>query len=228
MKVLQNLVLILCFTGLIYSQSNKTFKLKGTVYDINRARVVGTEILVKNKDEKVFKTRTNDSGEYEIILPIGSYNVEFTTIGFKTLIVNGLTVNSEIKKDLDVTLEVGRCEDCNGAIYGERWDDLAVLSGYVYDSNGAVIENAEITFRDFDNRIRQIKTNIQGRYYVSIHNGNYSIEVEAAGFKKFKVDRYLAVGTQKGLSLDIVLEVKSCDDPTMNCLIVPISPTKSN
>jgi hypothetical protein len=42
-----------------------------------------------------------------------------------------------------VTLEVGRCEDCNGAIYGERSDDFATLSGNVYDAKGSLIVGAK-------------------------------------------------------------------------------------
>ena len=138
MKILQILVLISCFCFLAYGQSSsKVFSLSGTVYDINKAVVVGAEITVNNTKGKIQKDRTNDSGEYEIVLPIGSYTITFYQNGFKTLRVTNLEINSEIKKNLDVTLEVGRCEDCNGALYGERWDDFATLSGVVYDSSGA-------------------------------------------------------------------------------------------
>lgn len=227
MKVLQILVFFICFCGLVFSQSQKTFKLTGTVYDINKAHVSGTNILIKSKDNKVFKTRTNDSGEYEIALPIGNYNIEFSTIGFKTLIVNGLSVNSEIVKKLDIILDIGRCEDCNGALYGERWDDLTLLSGYIYDSSGAVIGNAEITFRDFENKIKIVKTNTQGWFNVAMPNGIYSISVKATRFKDFTIDRYLATGTRKGLNLDVVLEVKSCDDPTIDCHSIISEPIKN-
>lgn len=229
MKILQILVFFLCLCGLGFSQSQKTFTLKGTVYDINKARIPGTDISIKSIDNKVFKTRTNDSGEYEITLPIGNYNVEFSQIGFKTLVVSGLSVNSTIVKNLDIVLDVGRCEDCNGALYGKRWDDLTLLSGYIYDSNGAVIHDAEITFSDFGNKtIKTITTNSQGWFNIAMPNGLYSILVKAKGFKDFKIDRYFATGTRKGLNLDVVLEVKSCDDSTIDCHSIIADPIKNN
>ncbi len=131
MKVLRILVLILGLTVFVNAQNTV---LSGTVYDINKAVVVGTEILIKDTNNKIYKTKSDDSGEYEVTLPFGDYTIEFSQTGFKILRVINLKINSETKKTFDVTLEVGRCEDCNGAIYGKRWDDSAVLSGIVYDS----------------------------------------------------------------------------------------------
>jgi hypothetical protein len=228
MKFLQILVLISCFCFSAYGQSsNKVFSLSGTVYDINKAVVVGAEITVNNTKGKIHKARTNDSGEYEIVLPIGSYTITFNQNGFKTLRVINLEVNSEIKKNLDVTLEVGRCEDCNGALYGERWDDFAILSGVIYDSSGAAIENAKISFRDSENKERNIKTGKNGGYKIKLPNGVYSIEVQATGFKVFKIEKYKATGTYNGMKFDVVLEVKNCDDPTINCSSITADPIKN-
>lgn len=202
--------------------SQKSAILSGIVYDINKARVVGTEITIKG-EKTTIKTKTDESGYYLITLPVGKYTIEFTAIGFKRLTVKELIVDDEINKKFNVTLEVGRCEDCNGAIYGERWDDFTVFNGHVYDTSSAVIENAEITFRDSEGKITTIKTNDKGFYTVKIPIGIYSIEVKAIGFKVFKIERYKAVGiynaitNYKGLNLDVVLEVKNCDDPSINC-----------
>lgn len=229
MKLLQILTLISCFCFLAYGQStNKTFSLDGTVYDINKAVVVGAEITVKNTKGKIYKTATDEGGEYKIVLPIGNYTITFNQNGFKTLRVTSLEVNSEIKKNLNVTLEVGRCEDCNGALYGERWNDFAVLSGVVYDSGGAAIENAKISFRDSENRERNVKTREDGAYKIKLPNEVYSIEVQATGFKGFKIEKYKAIGTRGGLKFDVVLEVKSCDDPTVNCSSLTADPIKIN
>jgi hypothetical protein len=178
--------------------NEKSAILSGIVYDINKARVVGTELSLKS-EKNTFKTKTDESGYFLITLPVGKYTIEFSAIGFKTLVVKGLKVADEISKKFNVTLEVGRCEDCNGAIYGERWDDFTILNGYVYASSGALIENAEITFRDLEGKIITIKTNNKGFYKVKIPIGIYSIEVKAIGFKVFKIERYNAVGIYNGI-----------------------------
>ncbi len=228
MKFLQILVLIFWFCFLASGQSSsKVFSLSGTVYDINKAVVIDTEITAKNTKGKIYKARTNNNGEYKIFLPIGSYTITFNQDGFKVLNVINFEVNSEIKKNLDVTLEVGRCEDCNGALYGERWDDFATLSGVIYDSNGAAIGNAKISFRDSENKERNIKTGKDGAYKIKLLNGVHSIEVQATGFKVFKIEKDRAVGTYNGMKFDVVLEVKNCDDPTINCSSITADPNKN-
>lgn len=225
MKVLRIIFLILGLTA--FANAQKTV-VSGTIYDINKTVIVGAEISIKNINGKTYKTKTNDEGEYEIIIPFGDYIIEFSQIGFKVLRVANFTVNSEAKKTLDVTLEVGRCEDCNGAIYGKRWDDYAVLGGVVYDSSGAVIENAQISFRNSENKETLIRTDKEGSYKIELENGIYSIEINAVGFKPFKIEKYKANGTRNGLKFDVVLEVKSCDDPTVICHNLTADPIKTN
>ena len=214
MKVLQILVLVIGFSVCVNAQN---IVLSGTVYDINKAIIPGTEIIIKDTNNKTYKATSDDRGEYEISLPFGDYKIEFGSAGFKILRVINLKINSETKKTFDVTLEVGRCQDCNGAIYGKRWDDSAVLTGIVYDSTGAVIEKAQISFKDSEKKEIITRTNKDGSYKVEIENGIYSIEVNATGFKAFKIEKYKATGTRDGMRFDVVLEVKSCDDPTVIC-----------
>jgi ssDNA-binding Zn-finger/Zn-ribbon topoisomerase 1 len=225
MKVLQVLVLILGFTFLANAQNTL---LTGTVYDVNKAVIVGADILISDTNNKTYKIKlkTNERGEYEANLTSGNYIVKFSQSGFKILNIVNLEINSEAKKTLDVTLEVGRCEDCNGAIYGKRWDDYAFVSGVIYDSNGAVIENAQISFRNSENKGKNVKTDKSGAYKIELENGIYSVEINAVGFKNFKIDKYKTTGIQNGLRFDVVLEVRSCDDPTVICTNITADPTR--
>lgn len=223
MKVFQ--ILILMFGLSIFTNAQESV-LSGTVYDQVKARVAATEISIKESNGENYKTKTNDSGEYRINLPFGNYTVEFVQIGFKILRVTNLKVASSVKI-VDATLESGRCEDCNGAIYGKRWDDYAVLSGTVYDSAGAVIEDARIVFRGAGKKEKSKITGTDGNYKIELDNGIYSIEINAVGFKTFKIENYKLTGTKTGMNFDVVLEVKSCDDPTVICLNLTANPIKT-
>jgi hypothetical protein len=226
MKVLQIVVLIL---GLMVSgfgqSSNKFFTLNGTVYDENKAVVAGTEILVKDTKNKTYKSKTNDGGKYEIILPVGVYTVEFNQTGFKALHIINLEISSEIKKTLDVILEVGRCEDCNGALYGQRSDEFATLSGNVYDANGALIVGAKVTAINEKGQKFETRTNDEGVYilsllfnpYYSTANfkiAKYEIIIDAAGFEKNSIKEFKFIPSSKGkMQLDFALNVKTYVDP---------------
>ncbi len=74
------------------------------------------------------------------------------------------------------------------AIVGEAQTQTATLRGVVQDATGAVIPGATVTLTNVDqNRPWKSTTNQVGAYVLlQIPPGNYKLEVEAAGFKKFE------------------------------------------
>lgn len=91
-----------------------------------------------------------------------------------------------------------------------------VLSGTVYDDNGAVIPKAVIKAVGNDKKEVTAKTNDDGSFEIKLFPGNYSIQVESVevkGFQNFKIEKYRIASFYKGkMNLDIVLEVRPCDD----------------
>jgi hypothetical protein len=103
--------------------------------------------------------------------------------------------------------------------------ETTVLKGVVYDDGGAIIEGANVTFRGGDNKSLLVKTNADGVFEINLKAGNYSIQVEYPGFQVFKLEKYRVAPSYKGeMNLDIVLEVRPCDD----CHWIDAEPVKSN
>jgi hypothetical protein len=103
----------------------------------------------------------------------------------------------------------------------------AVLSGIIYDQMGAAIGKANIEFRGTNNELRVVTTNEDGEYVINLASGSYSIEIEAVGFKVYKIENFNITKSYKGkMNLDVVLEVKPCSDPTVNCDLIIGEPIK--
>ncbi|CAN5603897.1 hypothetical protein BH20ACI4_BH20ACI4_31600 [soil metagenome] len=107
------------------------------------------------------------------------------------------------------------------------YEELAIIKGIVKDSNGGVISSTKVTLKDEKgNRIETI-TNENGYFDLTVQSGKYSLDfIGTAGFAPKSVENFeLKKGYQ---NFDVVLEVKSCDDPTMNCHTITSDPTKNN
>ena len=64
----------------------------------------------------------------------------------------------------------------------------AVLSGYVYDPNGAVVTNALVALTNRSESSRRTSTDSEGRYrFEGLEAGDYSIRIEANGFAPAEV-----------------------------------------
>lgn len=110
----------------------------------------------------------------------------------------------------------------------QKRERTTILTGNIYDEMGAAISKANVKFRGTDSKYRVVTTNEDGEYIVDLENGSYSIEIEAVGFKTFKIQNYKIAQSYKGkMNFDVVLEVKSCDDPTVNCDFVTGEPVKT-
>ena len=92
------------------------------------------------------------------------------------------------------------------AAYGQT--QTATVRGSVTDASGAVIPGAALTLTNIDqNRPWQGESNASGAYlFQQIPPGNYSLGVEAAGFKRYERPRFVLQVAQVA-EIDIPLEV---------------------
>ena len=102
-------LLILCWPGLCTAQTASTGALTGTISDQSGAIVPGAEITARN--EATGRTSTavsQDDGRYTVVLlPPGTYRVEFTKNGFSVTVAPGIRVNVTETARFDVAMKVG-------------------------------------------------------------------------------------------------------------------------
>ncbi|MEO6654841.1 MAG: carboxypeptidase-like regulatory domain-containing protein [Pyrinomonadaceae bacterium] len=215
-----NIVLIglLVFGGsiLTIAQSITSLStLSGTVYDINKAVVVGTEIVVTGSDGKVTKTKANEDGRYSIALDSGHYTAQFTLQGFKISKYVNIDISASEKKSLDVVLEVRSCDDCEGFIIPEDGskDNLltSLLTGTICDKRGGLIYGVSVTAKDGKKREFKTTTDENGMYQLTLPKGSYSINVRAEGFIPVVITNFVNLGEEEN-KIDLEGLIGKCDD----------------
>jgi len=106
-------VAILCIlsSALLLAQSERG-TISGTVRDPSGAAVPGARVTVTNTaTNSLLDLVTNDAGDYTgPSLPVGQYTVRVQKEGFRTEVVNGLTVDAAVTVRADVTLQVGTAQ----------------------------------------------------------------------------------------------------------------------
>jgi hypothetical protein len=103
--------LALCFglTGIAVAQEI-TGSIAGTVKDANGAAVKDATVTITDADKKIVvrTVNTNDDGEFSVpLLPVAYYDITVEAANFKKHIDNGVKVNVNERRTLDVTLEAG-------------------------------------------------------------------------------------------------------------------------
>lgn len=85
--------------------------------------------------------------------------------------------------------------------------DEKVLSGTIVDPHGAVVPGATITLANpKGNSKRQVSTNDAGGFeFAALAAGEYSITIELAGFKPFKI-KNVVVEQNKLMKINVILE----------------------
>lgn len=120
MKTLQILVLILGLT--VFANAQKAI-LSGTVYDQLGSIIPDAQVVVKNKNGKMFETLTDRDGKYKIDLPytvykmpddfrslsLARYTIKVSLVGFHITEIEEFifTKPSVGNMQLDFVLEVG-------------------------------------------------------------------------------------------------------------------------
>src|SRR5205085_1589909 len=65
--------------------------------------------------------------------------------------------------------------------------DLGSIAGFVKDPSGATVPNGKVTVRNTSGLERQANTNESGYFIITnVPAGEYSVMIEAPGFKKFE------------------------------------------
>jgi Carboxypeptidase regulatory-like domain/TonB dependent receptor-like, beta-barrel len=85
----------------------------GTIFDSSGGVLPGAAVTVTNLRTNVAKTlTTNEAGVYSApnLIP-GSYKVEASLAGFKTAVVEAITLEANTSPKVDLTLEVGRATE---------------------------------------------------------------------------------------------------------------------
>lgn len=103
--------------------------------------------------------------------------------------------------------------------------EKSILSGTVFDKYGAVIPQTKITFTNKDGKEFITISNEEGFYKIELNEGKYEIEFDKEGFQKLVSDNYKLAFRSK-IQLDISLDIRSCDDPKMNCHLMTDDPKK--
>jgi Carboxypeptidase regulatory-like domain len=199
MKVLHILILIFVLIGFANAQDSV---LSGTVFDSTKAVVPATNVEAKNTKGQVFKAISNEAGYYEITLPFGKYEIEFYRNGFKKFSLKNFENISSNKVTFNVDFLVGHCEDCNGAILGERDENetkptildyskvknsvkkIIRFCGTITDDVGAIIPNAKVEIKLTGKKTFVTYSDENGEFNIEIPKDVYRISISAESFKK--------------------------------------------
>src|SRR5215475_6794461 len=107
----------LFITGLVasplYAQGSFFTSLSGQVVDTSGGVIPGADVKVKNNGTGAeFNAVSASDGGFTIpSLPGGTYSVTVSLLGFKTAVLNEVTLNAAIPANVKVTLSVGTLEE---------------------------------------------------------------------------------------------------------------------
>ena len=107
-------VMIAVAASSAYAQGGSTAaSIIGSVTDASGAVIPGADVVVKNDATATeYTATTNDQGGFTIpAVDPGSYTVTVTLMGFKTAVLNKVTVNAATPASVRVRLEVGGLEE---------------------------------------------------------------------------------------------------------------------
>ena len=90
-----------------------TGSISGVVTDTTGAVVSGAQVVAINTQTNVRTTvTTDDKGFFSLpVLPVGTYDLEITQVGFKTYRKTGLVIDANSAQKADATLMVGTASE---------------------------------------------------------------------------------------------------------------------
>jgi hypothetical protein len=91
------------------AQNTNTGEIRGEVHDASGALIPGVQVVIKNVNTGISQTKeTSADGVYDApFVPLGTYSITFSKVGFKTAVRTGVRVDVGIST-VDATLEVGQ------------------------------------------------------------------------------------------------------------------------
>jgi len=103
--------LIFAFLASGLSQTSSKSGIKGTVTDREGSLIPDAVIVVKDSSGKMRECKTNINGDYEILLALGFYTINFKSRPLKTFEVENYYVRSSGLMRFDVSLFCENCEE---------------------------------------------------------------------------------------------------------------------
>lgn len=93
--------------------------------------------------------------------------------------------------------------------------NLGGLSGFVRDNTGAEIRGAKVVLTNLANNLRQeVLTETEGFTFRSLTPGDYRLEVDASGFKKFVQER-IAVLTATTATFEVTMQIGAASESVL-------------
>ena len=179
-----------------------TGTISGIVTDPTGATISGAEVLVVNDATRVqFSGKTNNEGIYVIQnLPPGSYRVQVSRVGFKTIIKPDITVNVQDALAINFGLPLGAVSEIvtiQGGAPLVNTESAAVST--VIDRQ--FVENLPVNGRSF-NTLLQLTPGVVIAPSTSNSPGQFSIGGQRSTANNFSVDGVSAnFGIQPGLNI---------------------------
>ncbi|NGM70519.1 PQQ-binding-like beta-propeller repeat protein [Natronolimnobius sp. AArcel1] len=144
----------------------ETGTITGTVTDDSDTPLEGATVVVTDNAEITETVETDEDGEYELIVPAGTYDLTVSADGYVEGEATGLEVTEDDTLTEDVELEAVDVEPETGTVAGqvtEAETDDPVMSAHVTATGGS---DHELTLSDVD-----------GKYELELQPGTYILEV---------------------------------------------------
>jgi len=112
-KIFAAILVIIGFASAAHAQGSFFTSLSGQVVDTSGGVIPGADVKIKNNGTGAeFNTVSASDGGFTVpSLPGGTYSVTVALMGFKTAVLNEVTLNAAIPANVKVTLSVGTLEE---------------------------------------------------------------------------------------------------------------------
>lgn len=136
-----------------------------------------TVIAVNKENEKEYAINTNISGEYSMILPIGTYDISFLNGEYITEQIFNVKVEEGVTT-YNILLRMVENDEEKGTVKGKITDAIEAMVN---------ISNAKLEFRrGVDNKdgtiVKEATTDANGQYTIELEPGNYTVTASAEGY----------------------------------------------
>jgi carboxypeptidase family protein len=165
-------------------------EISGIVRDEFSSFIAGANIRLYSF-ERVLQTKADATGHFQLSnVPVGTYELEVTSSGFKTKTIEQLKVSGGSRLTYDVPLRIanpGPCSPLDSISYERRGTPRGLsVEGVVVDAGSAAkpLPGVEVRlFHTSDNPISH-KTNERGQFVFSVDQaGRYFIQIARPGYR---------------------------------------------